>query len=183
MNAASLISLIRSSSLSLLCFLLYATGASAAAHDNCVLPQALDAKIAARFAGAHVVTLADLSEDNRNLYKKDHGSRCPGLVEINFYGDGKPTWAVILISGDDPRQLKSRLLVAHQKESTWEIRSLATAIGVPVVWQERPGRYKDMYGRMTIRSTTPVIVLCYYNSSTTVYAWNGRKIEEIWLTD
>jgi len=34
-------------------------------------------------------------------FTKDPGSRCPGLVEVTFYGAGKPTWAVVLISGED----------------------------------------------------------------------------------
>ena len=151
--------------------------------DACTLPPGLDAKIAAKYPTAHVVRVTDLSEDNRNLYAKDHGASCPGLVNIDFYGDGKPTWAVVLISGDNPQQIKSDLVVARRQESVWNLRTLATAIGTPVAWKERAGEYKDLYGQKTIRSRRPVLVLCYYSSSTTVYAWNGKKVEEIWLQD
>jgi hypothetical protein len=147
------------------------------------LPQGLNAKISTKFPRARVVGLADLSEDDQNLYKKDHGLRCPGLVEVNFYGDGKRTWALVLISGEDARQIKSELLVAQRLDSDWDIRSLSVATGIPVVWRENPGQYKDVYGQKTIHATRPVVVLCYYNSSAVVFAWNGKRIERVWLSD
>jgi hypothetical protein len=80
--------------------------AVAAPSDNsCTLPQGLDSKIATKFPGTHLVSLADLDDYDKKLYK-DHGSRCPGLVKLDFYGDAKPTWALVLVSGADPRQLK-----------------------------------------------------------------------------
>lgn len=156
---------------------------SAAPVSSCTLPQGLDTKIATTFPRAHVVGLADLSEDDRNLYKKDHGLRCPGLVEVNFYGDGKPTWALVLISGEEPTKIKSELLLARKLESDWDIRSLSVATGIPVVWRQNPGTYKDIYGQKTIQATRPVLVLCYYNSSAVIFAWIGKKVEKVWLSD
>jgi hypothetical protein len=175
----------RACRLFLFAFILSTTANFARARetDPCTLPSGLDAKIAAKHPTAHVVRVRDLSEDNGKLYAKDHGASCPGLIKIDFYGDGNPTWAIALISGDDPRQLKSHLVVARHQDSGWDIRTLATAIGIPVVWKERAGEYKDIYGQKTIRSTSPVLVLCYYSSSTTVYAWDSKKVEEIWLQD
>jgi hypothetical protein len=145
----------------LLGFILCAAPNLAAARepDACTLPHGLEAKIAAKYPNAHVVRVTDLSEDDRNLYAKDHGASCPGLVKIDFYGDGKPTWALVLISGDNPQEIKSHLVVVRLHQSVWNIRTLATAIGIPVVWKERAGEYKDMYGRKTIRSSRPVLVL------------------------
>jgi hypothetical protein len=140
-------------------------------------------KIATKFPGAHVVDLADLSEEDRNLYKKDHGLRCPGLVEVNFYGDGKPTWTLVLISGQDPRQMKSQLLIAQRLESDWDIHSLSVATGIPVVWRENPGKNKDIYGQKAIHAARPVVVLCYYYSSAVVFSWNGKNVEKVWLSD
>jgi hypothetical protein len=169
----------------LLGFILSATAnlATAREPDPCTLPHGLDATIAAKHPTAHVVRITDLTEDGKNLYVKDHGASCPGLVKIDFYGDSNPTWALALIAGNDPQKLKSHLIVARRQESRWNIRTLATAIGIPVVWKERAGEYKDMYRRKTIRSARPVLVLCYYSSSTTIYAWNGKNVEEVWLQD
>ncbi|HXN50750.1 MAG TPA: hypothetical protein VN943_02355 [Candidatus Acidoferrum sp.] len=159
--------------------------ATAAPIDPCALPQGLDSKISPKFQGAHLVSLADLDDYDRKLYKKDHGSRCPGLVKINFYGDGKPTWALVLISGTDPKKTKAELIVARQLDGEWDIRSLETTDGTPVVWREGPGKYEGMYGDgiKTIHATNPVIVFCGYGSWAIVYAWNGREVEKVWVSD
>jgi hypothetical protein len=72
----------------------------------------LGEEISKRFPGTHIVTAAHMGEYDRKLFHKDHGTRCPGLVKVNFFGDGKPTWAVVLISGDNPKR-KAQLVVAH----------------------------------------------------------------------
>lgn len=173
-----------------LAFLLLVTAkvAIAGPADSCALPQGLNTKIAAQFPDAHVISLGDLDDYDKKLYKKDHGLQCPGLVKVNFYGDQKPTWAVVLISGEArqaPRHLKAQLLVARKLESDWEIRSLEVTDGTPVVWREPPGKYEGLYedNTKTIRSRTPVIVFCGYESWAIVYAWTGKDVEKVWVSD
>src|ERR1700674_5130933 len=93
-----------------LCWFAASKAAVAAPVGACTLLEGLDSKIATKFPGAHLVTLADLDDYKKKLYKKDHGSRCPGLVRVNFYGDGKATWALVLISGENPKR-KAELIV------------------------------------------------------------------------
>lgn len=163
-----------------------AVSASSASPVNpCELPHGLDAKLAAKFPAAHVVHLADLDDYDKKLYRKDHGSRCPGLVKVNFYGDEKPTSALVLLSGDAPRHLKAELLVARELESDWELRSLEVTDGAPVVWREPAGKYEGLYneGVKTISARNPVIVFCGYESWSIVYAWNGEAVEKVWTSD
>jgi hypothetical protein len=103
------------------CFVSLVKLGVAATNDACVLPQGLDARIASKFPDAHIVTLADLYDDHKKLYQKDHDdSLCPGLVMVNFYGDGKPTSALVLFSGKDPLHMRAELLVARKLASGWE---------------------------------------------------------------
>jgi len=159
--------------------------ANAAPMGACTMPQGLDVKISTKFPGAHLVSLADLDDYDKKLYKKDHGARCPGLVRINFYGDGKPTWALVLISGTDPKKTKAELIVARQLDGEWDIRSLETTDGTPVVWREGPGKYEGLYSESekTVHATNPVIVFCGYESWAIVYAWNGKEVEKLWVSD
>lgn len=150
--------------------------------DRCEYPASLREKISKEYPGAHLVNLADMGDYNRKLYLKNHGTQCPGLVRVNFYGDGKPTWALVLISGDVSRR-KTELVVAHQVAEAWAIRSLETSDGTPVLWREGPGKYHDIYGEKEIRAKNSVIVLCWYESSTIVYAWTGKDVEKVWLSD
>ncbi len=166
-----------------LCWLVAAKVATAGPVSACTLPQGLDSKIAAKFPGAHLVSLADLDDYKKKLYKKDHGSRCPGLLRVNFYGDGKATWALVLISGENPKR-KAELIVARQLDGEWDIRSLETTDGTPVVWREGPGKYEGLYeGDKTIHATNPVIVFCGYGSWAIVYSWNGKEVEKVWVSD
>jgi hypothetical protein len=150
---------------------------------RCEYPPGLRDEISKKYPGTHLVRLEDLEEYDRKLYQKDHGTRCPGLVKVNFYGDGKPTWALVLISGDNPKR-KAELVVAHQVAEGWEIHSLETSDGTPVVWREKPGKYEGMYKEeKPIRAKNPVVVLCWYGSSAILYAWTGKDVEKVWLSD
>jgi hypothetical protein len=159
------------------------SSASAVPSDPCDPPVDLQPTVANKFPGTRVAHLSDLNDDDRTVYTKDHGTRCPGLVEVDFYGDGKPTWALVLISGDDVKH-KAELVVAHRKDDGWRFQSLDTADGrTPVVWREKPGKYADVYGRKTIHTTHPVIVFCGYESWAVVYSWNGKAVEKVWISD
>lgn len=110
--------------------------------DRCALPSGLDEEISHKYPGTSVVSLADLDDYDRKLFQKDHGSRCPGLVKVDFYGDGKPTWALVLVGSGQPSQRKAELVVARQAREGWKLRLVDTAdASSPVVWRQGPGKY------------------------------------------
>jgi hypothetical protein len=150
--------------------------------NHCQLPVGLGEELSRKYPGTHVVTLSDLDKYDRKLFQKDYGSRCPGLVRVNFFGDGKPTWAVVLIAGENPKQ-KAELIVARQTNAGWEIRSLEETDGTPVVWREGPGKYEGMSEPQTIRAKYPVIVFCGYGSWAILYSWTGKDVVKTWISD
>ncbi len=150
--------------------------------EECALPPGLRDEISEKYPGTKVLSLADLEEYHRQMYQKDHGTRCPGLVRVNFYGDGNPTWALVLIAGENPNQ-KAELVVVRQVGDAWETRSLETTDGTPVVWREGPGKYEDVYGKKVLCAPNPVIVFVGYESWGIVYAWTGEDVEKIWISD
>ena len=150
--------------------------------DSCALPSNLRDEISKAFPHTKTVSLADLGEYARKQFRKDFGTRCPGLVRVNFYGDGKPTWALLLVA-EDHTERKPELLVAHQLGSGWDIRSLDKADGAVAVWREGPGKYVEVYGQKTIMATRPVILIGDYGSFTILYAWTGKDVEKVWLSD
>jgi hypothetical protein len=154
----------------------------AATGKPCQPPSSLGEEISKRFPGTHIVTAADLEEYDRKLFRKDHGTRCPGLVKVNFFGDGKPTWAVVLISGENPKR-KAQLVVAHLLDAGWEIRSLEVTDGTPVVWREGPGKYEGMSEPTTIHAKYPVIVFCGYGSWAILYSWTDKEVVKTWISD
>jgi hypothetical protein len=156
--------------------------AAAQQRGSCALPSVLSEEIVSKYPTAHVVRVADLSEDDRKQFQQEHGSACPGLTTVNFYGDGKPTLAVVL---PDEHGAETQLIVAHEVQKGWELRSLEHDITgpAPVVWRERPGKYDAVYGEKTIKAINPVIVVCIYDSWAILYAWVGNRAEKIWIRD
>jgi hypothetical protein len=168
--------------LSLNLFVLIQALPASSSDDRCALPAGLRDQISNKYPATHVVTLEDLDGYEGKLFHKDHGTQCPGLVKVNFYGDGKPTWAFVLISGENPKR-RAELVVAHQAAGGWEIRSLDVTDGTPVVWRDHPGKFEGMSEPNTIRAKNPVIVFCGLESWAVVFAWNGKEVEKLQVSD
>src|SRR5262249_35216173 len=135
--------------------------AAPSVQGKCELPSDLREAVSKEYPNARVVQFADLSEHDKELFQKDHGAdECPGLVKVDFYGDGRPTWGMVLISDTNT----SNVVVAHEVKN-WEFTAIEKAVTPsPVVWSEKPGKYDDLYGEKTIHATWPVIVVCEYES-------------------
>src|ERR1700730_12213012 len=81
------------------CLLVFAPLAAAVGpNEACDLPQELRSEITVKYSGAKLVSLTDLNKDDRDFFQKDHGNACPGLTKVDFYGDGKQTLALVLIT-------------------------------------------------------------------------------------
>lgn len=158
---------------------------AAASSENpaCDIPQDLQHELHAKYMQSKLVELSDLDEHDRDLFDKQHDGACPGVVKVDFYGDRRPTLAMILIAQAAGNK-KAELVVAHKIGETWKTTLLDTAdASIPVVWSENPGDYHDVYGKKTIRATRPVIVFCGYESWAILYAWKNDRVEKIWLSD
>jgi hypothetical protein len=68
------------------------------ANNAWVLPKDLRLEIASKYPGKKIVTLSGLEEDDRAFFQKYHGDDGTGLVNVDFYGDGNPTLALVLIT-------------------------------------------------------------------------------------
>jgi hypothetical protein len=151
--------------------------------DRCAFPPGLGEQISAKYPGARLTYIADLTQYDRGLFQKDHGTRCPGLARVDFYGDGRPTWALALIAVDGSKKT-AQLVAARQLGKTWQTKVLDTAwAAAPVVWREAPGKYRDVYGEKTIRATHQTIVFGEYESWAILYAWTGKEVTKIWISD
>ena len=164
----------------------FARATSAArTSESCVLPQDLQREVAGKYPTAKLIELSDLEQDDRTFFQSDHDNSCPGVVKVDFYGDGKPTLALVLIPRSGDKE-PTKLVVAHQDDGKWVITPLDTGgprPDSPVVWSLPPGEYRDIYGDKTIRATKPVIVFCKYEAWAILYAWTGKGVSKIWLMD
>jgi hypothetical protein len=157
--------------------------AAAAPNDECDLPKELQHEIASKYPGRTLVSVSDLGEYDKGLFQKEHGGSCPGLAMVDFYGDGKPTLALALTTKSVAKG-KTELVLAHQVGTDWKTITLEKTDGpTAVVWSEKPGEYKDVYGEKKIHATRPVIIFCGYSSWAILYAWTNNRVAKIWLSD
>ena len=163
-------------------FVLVQVAAAQSSSNACDLPKDLRSVVERKYAGTKVVSLSDLSEEDKQLYQKEHSDSCPGLVKVDFYGDGKPTFALALTTKSQTYPT-TKLVLAHRAESNWEVTTLDKADGpIPVVWSEKPGEYKSVYGKK-INSARPVIIFCGYSSWAVLYAWMNNRVAKFQLQD
>ncbi len=169
-----------------LSFLLFAQVVAASqAVDPCKLPPDLQLEISKSHPGVKLVHLSELEEDDRNYFVTDHKDACPGLVKVDFYGDGAPTYA-LLLGGKSGSKAQTELVVAHLLFGKWQTVSLGTGNAIPyapAIWSESPGKYQDVYGRKTIYASRPVIVFCKYEAWAIVYSWTGNHVAKVWISD
>src|SRR5688572_26869767 len=83
----------------------------------------LSSEIDRLFPGYSVVTQRDLRRGDRSRFRADHKDSCPGLVSFNFFGSGKPTFALALFRREGSK-LDVKLLVAMESQGPekWSIR-------------------------------------------------------------
>jgi len=164
--------------------LLSRTAFGATSRDACTLPDDLQREVTKGYPDAHVVSLADLRGNDKVLFVKDHGNLCPGLATVDFYGDGNRTFAIDLVS-NGAKGRKASLVVAREVGQMWSlVRIDAANLGAtPVVWNDKPGEYADVYGRKKVQAKRPVIVWCAYDAWAILYAWTGSNVSKIWLAD
>jgi hypothetical protein len=152
-------------------------------NDRCALPETLQHEISTKYPGSIIVTSSDLNNDDRRLFQKEHGDDCPGVVKLDFYGDGKETLVLVLTAGEGANQ-RAELVLAHRVRENWRTKLLDTApSSLPVAWRQEPRAYKDIENGKVIRAIHPVVVFCGYNSWAIVYAWTAKGIDKVWIAD
>jgi len=150
-----------------------AAQASSPRTEACSLPATLLEVLQSRLGASRVLTLSDLFEDERALFRADHPGACPGIKAGRFFGAAeRPAIAVILLGVGPGKDV--RLIVARPAMATWilsevsELREGSTA----VVGSESGMKQGD-------KTAPDVLVLSAYEAWKRSYRWNGRAFEPI----
>jgi len=157
----------------LLCDVPVIKGANPRSHCSETLPSSLNQLIKERYLDFQV------------LNKKDSTHGCPGIAKVDFYGDGRTVYAVVIRKPHKSEAVvEGKLLLAEKEDKHWKVTLLDEGDDWGSVSHEPAGEYGDMYRTRSIKSKGDLIVYFRYDQSWAVgFGWTGDKIEEVQLTD
>ncbi len=150
------------------------------AADGCTLPAPLREALQQRFGSSRVLKAADLFEDERALFRKEHPGGCPGIVRGQFFGPGQRAAIAIVLLEVEPRK-NMRLVLARPALSTWtfvEVDEMDTGT-TAVVGRKGPGAFRDLPSGAARSTTNDVVTLTGYESWQRAYIWNGRTFDRL----
>src|SRR5574340_1455198 len=154
-------------------------GTAVRAGEACTVGATLRVRLLKAFPGWRVTRAVDLDPYHRSLFEKDHAAACPGIVQLDFFGDSLPATAFSLVKGK-----RSKLVLARQRTvGNWSLEILDQSDRTPVVWREERGEYSDAYGAKKLSVARDGLVWCAYESSAILYAWVDGRVQKIWIAD
>lgn len=152
--------------------------------ESCALAPRLREALQQRFGTTRVLKASDLYEDERALFKAEHGGGCPGVATGRFFGaKERPAVAIVLLDVEPKKNI--RLVVARPALSSWtlvevdEMDQGSTA----VVGRKGPGAYADLPSAKTRATKNDVVTLTGYESWQRVYIWNGRTFDRLQVVE
>lgn len=172
----------------LFCYALSSNGAQP--PDRCLasIPTSLSEAIKQEHPDWSVVTLDVLEAYDRKLFLKENKGGCPGVVKVDFYGDGSKVFAIVLSKGSGIDR-RSRLIIGRPAgNNQWRLTTLENEVkggGPPVVFVEPAGEFEGVYNQMKkkLKSKHEAILFVGYESWAIVYVWTGNSIEKVWMSD
>ena len=153
----------------------FQSSADAAPRRHCseTIPTAVKKLIHERYPEFHIRT------------KKDSTHGCPGIVKVDFYGDGRAVYAVVIQKARDERGIlqDGKLLLASKEGKGWKVEILDDEGDAGSLWHAPANEFVDMYGGRTVSAKGDIIVYFGYESWERAYGWTGEKIEWVQLSD
>jgi hypothetical protein len=124
-----------------------------------------------------------LSARHRALYSKEHPGGCPGVVRLDFLGDGSEAFAILLV---EKSKSKTVLILARRaRPDNWDLILLqrGDARPVPVIWKEPAAEYDDLWKEKKLTPKGEVLVIAGYESWARAYGWDGNKADWVQFSD
>lgn len=150
-------------------------------------PIPMESKLAGHFQAWRVVEIDDLLPEHRRLFNSKFGDACPGLVQLDFFGDGKTEFAFSLLSREAGSREGLLLLSREEEEGSWSVIEVDRGdwSPVPALWVEAGGsfEYRDIASEEGYLFAHDVLVLVGYESWGLVYGWKGEEIVSVQVSD
>lgn len=157
---------------------------------NCTiqdLPKGIADIIGSKYAGWRPEQISDLEPDDHELWVKAHGKLCPGIASGHFEGNGRDTYAVLLLKKDPARLGYKFVLFNENRSGTFESILLDRAegknAGKPVIYRVPPGEYSDPETGKSVKTKLHSVILEWIEAAAQLYYWSGSKYHKLQVQD
>ena len=157
------------------------------------IPTSLAADLRALFPNSKLLTADMLDAGNRRQFLKENPGSCPGVATGDFFGDGRPAFAIVLCQPLGKREgpptfigSREAVLVVARPDATgkWWFQLVDSANdSIAVVESLPPGDYASVYADGVIHAKHDAIGFGGFSSWFIVFGWNGSSFEKVWLAD
>jgi len=153
-----------------------------AQEEACALPAPLRAALQERFGTSRVLTLSDLYDDEKAVFRREYKGACPGAASGAFFGAGERPATALVLLGVGPKK-DIRLVVARPALATYilvEVDRL-DAGATAVVSAKRRAAIPELPAG-TGREMDAVL-LTALETWQRAYLWNGRAFDKSSLSE
>jgi len=152
------------------------------ASERDVLPPKARMLVNKKFPGWRIKGLADLVDDDKQLWAKAHPKECPGIAIGHFETHNQTAYGLLLIPASGT-ETSYKILVLSKSATTdvYSVRVLDHAEGQPgsgsglVISKVPPGKYSGFDSTQSVRLPLDALEAEWIEKSSVLYYWrNGR---------
>jgi len=147
-----------------------------------ILPAVVEQQLQTSYKGWTVLTFDDLLQDDQELWRKAHGSECPGVFAGHFVDNKNMDYAVLVIKNDAGEKEVKLLVISALNIS--ELYTERHVSNYPVIHKGGPGKYGDVYNpSKSVTAETDVPIYEHIEASAIAFIYKNGKYHRILISD
>jgi hypothetical protein len=151
------------------------------------LPAPIRASLQSNFDGWRPEGLADLGQDDLELWTKNQPKDCPGIAIGHFERADALIYAVLLVPKSKTGTGYKLVLFSEAPGTnafTWKLlENYEKDNFAPVIWKLPPGKYTSYTSGKTIRLALDGLNVEWLEKSSYIFYWFEGRYHKIWISD
>lgn len=161
------------------------TPPNASSSCESALPPQVKKAVTSKLKGWKILTIADLTHDDQEIFADSYEEQCPGFAAGQFAPGQSPAYAVTLIRSRNGA-LSQTLLLAAQKKGRYQVTTLSPQqrVSSPSIVRKLPrGNYSSPQGDTQIAAAFDVIAYEKIQAGTVIFYWSDGKYRSLVISE
>ena len=149
------------------------------------LPPAVKRAVTGKLKGWKILTVADLTHDDQEIFADSYEDKCPSIATGQFGPGPSPAYAVTLVRSRSGA-IYQTLVLAVEKNRRYLVTTLSPQqrVAAPRIVRRLPaGSYSSPQGETQIDAQFDVIALEQIEAGTVIYYWSKDKYRSLVISD